>query len=197
MAGAAGIEPAIMVLETIVIPFNYAPIPLQLYKISQPNARRFSVFSNIWYNYDIKGCDIMVRPYKDCDLDIIMKIWLDTNIQAHDFVNKDYWKNNYDYVKQLLPSSNLFIYDDGQIKGFAGVLDNGYIAGIFVSEKYQHCGIGQQLLDQIIKSFNVISLDVYKKNKQALNFYLKNGFIISETKKDENNETEYTMIKTS
>lgn len=27
MAGAAGVEPTIMVLETMVIPFNYAPIP--------------------------------------------------------------------------------------------------------------------------------------------------------------------------
>lgn len=31
MAGAAGVEPTIMVLETMVIPFNYAPILVQLY----------------------------------------------------------------------------------------------------------------------------------------------------------------------
>lgn len=47
MAGAAGIEPAIMVLETMVIPFNYAPIPLQLYKNLLYNARKNQLYMTI------------------------------------------------------------------------------------------------------------------------------------------------------
>ncbi len=33
MAGAAGIEPAITVLETVAIPFNYAPKKVRFYII--------------------------------------------------------------------------------------------------------------------------------------------------------------------
>jgi len=32
----------------------------------------------------------MIRKYVDGDIDAVMQIWLNTNIQAHNFISKDY-----------------------------------------------------------------------------------------------------------
>jgi len=37
----------------------------------------------------------MVRKFKTQDIDEVMEIWLDTNIKAHDFIDKNYWKEHY------------------------------------------------------------------------------------------------------
>jgi|ADurb_Val_02_Slu_FD_contig_31_443557_length_1925_multi_4_in_0_out_0_4 hypothetical protein len=41
----------------------------------------------------------MIRRFKIDDLDIVMKIWLESNIKAHDFISKSYWQGNYEVVK--------------------------------------------------------------------------------------------------
>lgn len=43
----------------------------------------------------------MIRQYANDDIDTVMKIWLDTNIQAHDFISADYWKCNFDMVTSV------------------------------------------------------------------------------------------------
>ena len=44
----------------------------------------------------------MIRKCVDSDIDAVMQIWLNTNIQAHSFISPDYWKNNFDVVKEML-----------------------------------------------------------------------------------------------
>lgn len=44
----------------------------------------------------------MIRRFIENDLVAVMKIWLDTNIKAHNFIPKEYWTNNYAQVKELL-----------------------------------------------------------------------------------------------
>ena len=91
----------------------------------------------------------MIRELEELDIDNIMKIWLETNLSTHDFIPKDYWKENYDFVKEVLPDATVFIYEDNdEIKGFIGIVDESYIAGLFVSNKYQNEGIGSKLLEK-------------------------------------------------
>ena len=81
----------------------------------------------------------MIRKYVDSDIDAVMQIWLNTNIQAHGFISPDYWKNNFDVVKEMLPLAEIYVYEDDcakQIDGFIG-LDDNYIEGIFVKEETQ------------------------------------------------------------
>ena len=54
----------------------------------------------------------MIRPLKITDLDTVMQIWLDGNLQAHHFIAAEYWKRNYDFVKQMLPQSKVYVYED-------------------------------------------------------------------------------------
>ena len=84
----------------------------------------------------------MIRKCVDSDIDAVMQIWLNTNIQAHSFISPDYWKNNFDVVKEMLPLAEIYVYEDDcakQIDGFIGLNDN-YIEGIFVKEEAQWHG---------------------------------------------------------
>lgn len=137
----------------------------------------------------------MIRKFKIDDLSDILQIWLDTNIKAHSFINKEYWINNFELVKEMLPNAEIYIYEhDNKIKGFIG-LDNGYIAGIFVCDTHQSQGIGKKLLDKAKDIYYVLSLNVYEKNNNAIKFYEREGFLIKEKQTDvNNNENEYVMI---
>lgn len=123
-----------------------------------------------------------------------MEIWENENIRTHNFIEKEYWKNNYKYVKDILPNADIYVYLLGeQIVGFVG-LNNNYIEGIFVDINNQHNGIGTSLLDKIKEDKENLTLNVYKKNANAIKFYEKNNFIITSENIDKNtNEIEYTM----
>lgn len=128
----------------------------------------------------------MIREFRIDDLDNVMKIWLETNIKAHDFVCQSYWQENYNMVKDMLPKATMFVYcDKDTIKGFIGLMDN-YLAGIFVNWDNQSQGIGRKLLDYVKMNYSELSLHVYKRNARALDFYLREGFIVLKEQIDEN-----------
>ena len=123
-----------------------------------------------------------------------MQIWKNENIKAHKFISKEYWENNYSYVKEILPNAEIYVYViEENIVGFVGVNQN-YIEGIFVDINNQYNGIGTLLLNKVKENKTNLILNVYKKNKKAINFYKKNNFIITSESIDKNtNEIEYTM----
>lgn len=45
----------------------------------------------------------MIRKLKKADINRVTDLWLDTNLKAHEFIPFQYWKNNYDAVKEMLP----------------------------------------------------------------------------------------------
>lgn len=115
----------------------------------------------------------MIRKFETKDLLQVMEIWLDTNIQAHDFISEDYWKNNFDFVKSMLPDADIYVYEtQDKIKAFMRI-SAGYIAGIFVSSDMQSKGMGKQLLEKVKALYSELSLAVYQKNIKAVKFYLK------------------------
>ena len=138
----------------------------------------------------------MIKEFKIDYLDEVMKIWLETNIIAHYFIEKEYWINNFDLVKELLPDAKVYIFqEDNIIKGFIGIIEEGYIAGLFVKSEYQREGVGKKLIEYIKPKYKQLTLDVYAKNKNAINFYCKNNFkVVNEKKNEDTKELEYEMI---
>lgn len=136
----------------------------------------------------------MIRKFEKKDINAVMKIWKNENIRAHNFIAKEYWQDNYEYVKDILPKADVYVYIlDEKIVGFVGVNKN-YIEGIFIDINNQHSGIGTSLLDKIKENKDNLTLSVYKKNENAISFYEKNNFIIASENIDKNtNEIEYTM----
>lgn len=136
----------------------------------------------------------MIRRFEKNDITTVMQIWKSENIKAHKFISKEYWENNYNYVKEILPNAEIYVYlMKEEIVGFIG-LNNNYIEGIFVDTDNQHGGIGTSLLSKAKENRDHLALSVYKKNVHAIHFYKKNGFIItSENIDNDTGEIEYTM----
>lgn len=139
----------------------------------------------------------MIRTFKESDLSAVMKIWLDTNVKTHNFISKEYWLNNYDTVKDMLPEAEIYVYEDSDtniINGFIGLTDN-YIAGIFVKDTVQSKGIGKLLLDFAKGIKSELSLNVYQANIRAVHFYQREQFQIQFEDIDDNtNKKEFIMV---
>ena len=119
----------------------------------------------------------MIRQFEKYDIDEVMQIWQNENIKAHKFISEQYWKTNYNYVKEIIVNAELYVYVlKQQVIGFIG-LNNNYIEGIFVDSKHQHNGIGKALLNKVKENRNNLMLKVYQKNTNAIKFYKHNGFI--------------------
>ena len=137
----------------------------------------------------------MIRTLKEKDVDIVAKIWLETNIKAHVFVASNYWKEHYEMVKDMFLQAEVYVYEiEKEIMGFIG-LDKEYIEGIFVLDQYQKRGIGKALLNHVKAKKEHLSLNVYQKNLNAILFYQKEGFCIQYEDVDKNTgEKEYRMV---
>ena len=137
----------------------------------------------------------MIRELRKVDINKVAEIWLDTNIKTHYFISAQYWKSNFELVKELLLQATVYVYEDKQeIQGFIG-LSNEYIEGIFVSDEMQSCGIGKLLLDYIKNKKVRLRLNVYQKNTRALSFYQREEFNIQcEGFDGATGEKEYPML---
>ena len=137
----------------------------------------------------------MVRELQRSDINRVAEIWLDTNLKAHDFIPAQYWKDNFESVKEMLSQAEVYVYEnDEKIQGFIG-LDGEHIEGIFVSDEVQSQGIGKMLLNYVKGRKTELLLNVYQKNTRAICFYQREGFKIQCDGLDEaTEEKDYTMI---
>ena len=137
----------------------------------------------------------MIRELRKVDINKVAEIWLDTNIKTHYFISAQYWKSNFELVKELLLQATVYVYEDKQeIQGFIG-LSNEYIEGIFVSAEMQSQGIGKILLNYVKGKRNKLILNVYQKNTRAISFYQREGFKIQHSGLDKaTGEKDYVMV---
>ena len=137
----------------------------------------------------------MIRVLEEKDVDTVAKIWLETNIKAHDFIASNYWKEHYEIIKDMFLQAEIYVYEiEKEIMGFIG-LDKEYIEGIFVLDQYQKRGIGKALLNHVKAKKEHLSLNVYQKNLNAILFYQREGFCVQYEDVDENTgEKEYRMV---
>lgn len=135
-----------------------------------------------------------ISNINDHQLDRLVSIWLNSNIDAHSFIDPDYWKDNESDVRRAFPNADIYVYEvDGLILGFIGLIDN-YIAGIFVDKFQRGAGIGTKLLNTAKKNKDKLELNVFEKNEKAIIFYKSNNFIIIQSQVDKNtDENEFFM----
>lgn len=138
----------------------------------------------------------MIRQLEANDINKVMEIWKHATIEAHSFINKEYWLDKYNEVKDVyIPMSKTFVYEESNdIKGFISILNDDFIGALFVDIFSQGKGIGSQLVHFAKERYHSLSLAVYKNNKKAVEFYKSIGFVLYEEKIDEgNNEKELIM----
>lgn len=120
----------------------------------------------------------MIRKFKEEDTVKVMTIWTKGNFKAHPFIEKDYWLENFNKVKEeYLYKSETYVYiENDEIKGFISILGDEYIGALFVRNDCQREGIGKRLLNYVKEKNNKLTLNVYEKNVDATLFYLAMGF---------------------
>ena len=66
----------------------------------------------------------MIRKLLNGDIDRVADIWLKTNLRTHYFISNQYWKSNYELVKELMSQSEIYVFEaDKMIQGFVGLND--------------------------------------------------------------------------
>lgn len=138
---------------------------------------------------------MIIKKFHLRDEKQLLDLWLDTNLDVHDFVDKKYWRDNFEYVKKAFLKAEIYTAKEArEILGFIG-LNGSYIEGLFVKKHSRSKGIGQKLLNKAKEINPVLSLNVYLKNEKAQKFYLREGFFIKNKNIDENTgEAQYFMI---
>ncbi|MBP2258790.1 GNAT family N-acetyltransferase [Virgibacillus alimentarius] len=136
-----------------------------------------------------------IRSNKKTEVNQLVKIWYEGSLIAHDFIDKNYWKSQQTEMEEkYIPMSETYVVsNEKDIVGFVSMMDN-YLAALFIDVTHQGGGYGKGLLDFIKSQRENIQLKVYKKNKKAVDFYLKNSFVIKEETRDEQtSEKEFLM----
>lgn len=95
--------------------------------------------------------------------------------------------NNPDFLNKT------FVYDDGTVKGFIKLSGNE-IEKLFVEPVLQGQGTGRKLLDFAFHNCGADYLWALEKNERAISFYQRNGFMLTDDKKPEEDTEEYLVM---
>lgn len=93
-------------------------------------------------------------------------------------------------LRRLL--DELFVYDDGVIKGFMRV-HGDELCKLFVEPVLQSHGIGAALLSHAVSEMDVRRLWALEKNTRAIAFYERHGFRLTQERRLEEDTTEYLV----
>ena len=138
---------------------------------------------------------LKVRNFKQEDMESVLSVWLEASIQAHHFVEANFWKNQVKSMREVyIPNSETFVIEShSNILGFYSLVQNS-LAAIFVAPSHQGQGYGKQLLLHAKSKRKRLSLNVYKQNIKSVKFYLAHGFqIVSEQNDEHTDNLEYVM----
>ena len=127
----------------------------------------------------------------------VMDLWLRTTIHSNSFVEENFWETHYDFVKEkYINGKENFVYIiDGKIVAFTGVTEDNRITGLCVDPEYQNKGIGTALINFLKSEYNMLHIPIYARNRKALAFATRTGFIIDGALRHEHNgEVMYTML---
>ena len=137
----------------------------------------------------------MIRKHNDNDIDVILSIWLDASVKAHDFIEPDFWASQLDNMRNIyIPASETWVYEyNSEVVGFYA-LNERKLEAIFVSPKRQGMGFGKALLSHAKAKGDLLTLCVYKENEASYQFYLSQGFtVIGEQTDKHSGHREYIM----
>lgn len=129
---------------------------------------------------------ILIRPLsRPEDFHSLIQIWLDASIEAHHFIPESYWRSKAkDVCNIYLPTADTYIaIIEREIVGFYAYYQHR-LAALFVEPKMQHRGIGSTLLEDAKNRFSPLEARVYKRNSDAVQFYLHHGFLIQKEEID-------------
>lgn len=88
--------------------------------------------------------------------------------------------------------NNIYVYDDGIVKGMIHI-DDKEIKELYVEHFFQNQGIGSKLIEYAIVVFECNYLWALEKNRKAIEFYNRHGFVFEGEKKFEEGTNEFLI----
>lgn len=137
----------------------------------------------------------MIRAAQPHDLPVLSALWLDTNLEAHAFIDAAFFTDRLSLVTMAFSRAEIYICTDTDslIRGFIG-LDGEKVAGLFVRQGCRGAGVGKALLDTAKSLRARLTLSVYDLNPRALQFYLREGFKTVGHGYDEDSQAYFTEL---
>lgn len=137
----------------------------------------------------------MIRAAQPHDLPVLSALWLDTNLEAHAFIDAAYFTDRLSLVTMALTRAEIYICTDTDslIRGFIG-LNGDEVAGLFVRQGCRGAGVGKALLDKAQSLRTRLTLSVYDLNPRALQFYVREGFKSVRHGYDEDSHAYFTEL---
>lgn len=119
----------------------------------------------------------LIREANSEDYADVIRIWEASVRATHHFLNPEDITFYKSIIPEALPQVKLFIYEnEGQAAGFMGISGNT-LDMLFIDPDYRRKGIGSKLFQYAQSEFQISRVDVNEQNQQAVDFYLKTGFV--------------------
>ena len=96
------------------------------------------------------------------------------------------------YIDNSDKLDGIWVYDDEFVKGMIHIEGN-QIVELYVDTFFENQGIGSKLITYAIGHLNCDFVWVLEKNINAIRFYQRYGFVITEEKQYEEGTTEYVV----
>ncbi|WP_291781866.1 GNAT family N-acetyltransferase [Cecembia sp.] len=115
----------------------------------------------------------------------LLEIWEASVRATHDFLNEDKIQE----IRQIIIDGNVFAHADiytfqnaeKKILGFLG-LSKEKIEMLFIHPDFRGQGIGKNLTNFAVNERKILKVEVNEQNIQAVNFYKKLGFHVTNRK---------------
>ncbi len=126
----------------------------------------------------------------------VLDLWMRSFTAGHPFIEDNFWEKYYSSARDLYINEKdtyVYTYND-KVVGFISVAVDGTIRGIYVDPEYHNRRIGTKLAKFVQDMYMGLNMEIYKKNRKALDYATYLGFIIvSANVKEENDEICYKL----
>lgn len=115
------------------------------------------------------------------ELDALVRLWEASVRATHDFLAPEDLDLYRTLVRrEALPGTELYVLrgTDGKFAAFAGI-SGEHLEMLFVAPERRGEGLGRQLVEHLVRTRGIRTVDVNEQNAQAAGFYARLGFRIA------------------
>jgi len=137
-----------------------------------------------------------IREYKESDQPSVLLVWERSVSATHHFLSR----KDFDAIKNIvaqIPFAKLNVHClvvENKIAGFISVIERK-IEMLFLAPEYIGKGLGKELLQFALRKLGACQVDVNEQNEQAVQFYKKSGFVVSERSAKDDLGFDYPLLK--